>query len=140
MRMRVGICGRPGIYHVRLNRIQNRLAPQAIFKLCNMKTVYIFKTIFLLLLQLSQGRSWWLFSGKDEHPETDVSSDSQQQERRPAALPFEISSVEQKFLAEAQQYLDLSPLEQCQHKVILNSLHSRDTRVTLRYPGCRVYR
>ncbi|KAL5491001.1 hypothetical protein EMCRGX_G016214 [Ephydatia muelleri] len=83
-----------------------------------MKTVYIFKTIFLLLLQLSQGRSWWLFSGKDEHPETDVSSDSQQQERRPAALPFEISSVEQKFLAEAQQYLDLSPLEQCQHKVI----------------------
>lgn len=89
-------------------------------KICIMN---IFKNICLLLLQLSLGRSWWLFSGKDEHPETDVgSSDSQQKERRLAALPFEINSAEQRFLAEAQQFLDLSPLEQCQHKVMLNSL------------------
>ena len=32
-------------------------------------------------------------------------------------VPFEMKTADQKFLAEAQQFLDLSPLDRCQHQV-----------------------
>ena len=32
-------------------------------------------------------------------------------------VPFEMKTADQKFLAEAQQFLDLSPLDHCQHQV-----------------------
>ena len=32
-------------------------------------------------------------------------------------VPFEMKTADQRFLAEAQQFLDLSPLDRCQHQV-----------------------
>lgn len=54
---------------------------------------------------------WWPFSSDegDREPETAMAA------REPVA--FEMASVEQKFLAEAQQFLNLPPLEACQYKV-----------------------
>lgn len=59
---------------------------------------------------------WWPFSSQ-------VSSESAQPpaeqaiERSRKAAQFEMMSAEQKFLSEAQQFLDLSPLDQCLHGV-----------------------
>lgn len=73
--------------------------------------MWLVKTlIFLLLVHSAWG--WWIFSSTAS---TDTESGNGKIERRPVA--FEINSAEQKFLAEAQQFLDLPQLDQCQHMV-----------------------
>ena len=59
------------------------------------------------------GALWWPFS-----------SDELEENAEPAApvaprepVTFEMANAEQKFLAEAQEYVNLSPLEACQHQV-----------------------
>lgn len=68
--------------------------------------------LYVMVAVFGRGRqvaaSWWPFSSAGEDGGPIVA-------REPVA--FEMASAEQKFLAEAQQYLDLSPLEACQHKV-----------------------
>ncbi len=63
---------------------------------------------FLLFLQGAQ--SWWPFSSQPRSESSAV-----EETKRP--ITFEINSVEQKFLAEAQHFLDLPQLDQCQHGV-----------------------
>ena len=58
---------------------------------------------------------WWLFSGAAIEPTDGEAADGGAVERRPVS--FEMASAEQKFLSEAQQYLDLPPLEACQYRV-----------------------
>ena len=55
---------------------------------------------------------WWPFS----------SGESETEKPAPVAAPrepvsFEVESAEQKFLAEAAELLNISPLEACQHQV-----------------------
>ena len=70
--------------------------------------------VFWLLIATLMGAEafWWPFSSDSEggsEQETAVAS------REPVA--FEMASAEQKFLAEAQQFLNVPPLEACQYKV-----------------------
>ena len=58
---------------------------------------------------------WWLFSGATNEPADGYAAEGKAVERQPAS--FEMASAEQKFLSEAQQYLDLPPLEKCQYRV-----------------------
>ena len=73
--------------------------------------------VFVLVCSLPLvANGWWPFS-------SEVSSESAQlpaeqaPERSKKPAQFEMMSAEQKFLSEAQQFLDLSPLDQCLHGV-----------------------
>lgn len=70
--------------------------------------------LYVVIAVLGRGREieafWWPFSGSEEREE--VSSVTAHE-----PVAFEMASAEQKFLAEAQQFLNLSPLEACQHEV-----------------------
>ena len=55
---------------------------------------------------------WWPFS-TGEGAEMEIETEAVR--REPVA--FEMASAEQKFLAEAQHYMGLSPLEACQQEV-----------------------
>ena len=66
-----------------------------------------------LLLLLPGGHSWWIFSSSDSESNPPV---KETHVHRPVA--FEIESVEHKFLAEAQQFLNIPELDHCQHKVV----------------------
>ena len=71
--------------------------------------------------------SWWPFGSSAEESEmaeeaTATVSEEVSGGRASAVavglpVPFEITTAEKKFLSEAQQYLDLPPLEQCQYQV-----------------------
>lgn len=69
--------------------------------------------MLVLLATVAVGRCWWPFSsessGKEEEGLEVVAVAS--------AVPFEMNSAEQKFLMEAQQLLELPPLEACQYQV-----------------------
>lgn len=67
----------------------------------------------LLVLLPVMGRCWWPFSSSDQ--EDTPEQDGVLETRR--VVQFEMSSAEQTFLAEAQQFLDLPQLDQCQHVV-----------------------
>ena len=73
------------------------------------------KVVLILLLPVL-GRCWWPFSSGEQ--EDTPSQDAAALETR-KVVQFEMSSAEQKFLAEAQQFLDLPQLDQCQHVVSL---------------------
>ena len=62
------------------------------------------------------GAFWWPFSGEEEDSEPATAMAPSE------PVAFETASVEQKFLAEAQQYLNLPPLEACQHHVSVCSI------------------
>ena len=71
----------------------------------------------LLMVALSGSGAeafWWPFSS-GEKEETQPSAAVQAPPSGPVA--FEMNSAEQKFLAEAQEILNLPPLEACQHQV-----------------------
>ena len=71
-----------------------------------------------MLLVMAAGRGvtglWWPFSSGEGEKEGN-------KEPAEAAVAtrvgFEMATAEQKFLAEAQKYLDLPPLEACQYQV-----------------------
>lgn len=68
---------------------------------------------------------WWPFSGQVEHEQLEQLTHTVESQVRKAAV-FEMMTAEQKFLSEAQQFLDLSPLDQCLHGVSVcmnRSLH-----------------
>ncbi len=67
--------------------------------------------VVAFLLSLQGVQCWWPFSSSDPRSE----SSAVEEAKRP--ITFEINSVEQKFLAEAQHFLDLPQLDQCQHGV-----------------------
>ena len=61
---------------------------------------------------------WWPFSTQKEPEEP-----SRHVGIPRKAASFEMMSAEQKFLSDAQQFLDLTPLDQCLHRVsLLNEL------------------
>ena len=64
-------------------------------------------------------KGWWPFSSEISSESERASVDSLDHSRR--AAQFEMMSAEQKFLSEAQQFLDLSPLDHCLHGVSENS-------------------
>lgn len=69
--------------------------------------------VLLLLLLMAPADAWWPFSDEEvEEEEKDASQGS-----GGSLIPFEVKTAEQKFLEEAQQLLNLSPLDQCQHRV-----------------------
>lgn len=84
--------------------------------------------VFLLVGLLAvKAWCWWPFSsaGTDAESETLPSSNHEETpvevKVQKNSAKFEISNAEQKFLAEAHNYLNLSPLEQCQHSVSLRT-------------------
>ena len=56
---------------------------------------------------------WWPFSGGGSQAKEEPANDDASRK----AVAFEMVSAEQRFLNEAQQFLDLSPLDQCLHGV-----------------------
>ena len=80
--------------------------------------------IVVSLTQREAGALWWPFSIDEADDEPTAAA--VQSAAGPVA--FEMATAEQKFLAEAQQYLNLPPLEACQHKarLVAGSRVSRD--------------
>ena len=68
--------------------------------------------IVLLTICLLPGvvHGWWPFSSSEEESTSDIAP-----AKKPAT--FEMATAEQKFLNEAQQLLDLAPLDKCLHGV-----------------------
>ena len=54
-------------------------------------------------------------------------------------VSFEMKTAEQKFLAEAQQFLDLSPLDRCQHQVWAYIQSLSTTTSFCAFPSCTFY-
>lgn len=69
-----------------------------------------------VLTLLATGNCWWPFGDTTEEG-GEVVEESGDAVEASAPVPFEITTAEKKFLAEAQQYLDLPPLERCQYQV-----------------------
>ncbi|XP_074841686.1 protein brambleberry-like isoform X2 [Carettochelys insculpta] len=84
-------------------------------------------TLFSLLFTPASGFFGWLRQGpapeKDPVPPTPAPD-----ERRLPNAPFEMTTGDEQFLAEAR-HLDLSPLDSCHHKVIAQ-IHSSCTDLT----------
>lgn len=73
--------------------------------------------VLLVIISLPEtAHGWWPFSVGNEVPEIE-NLQAENEDRAQLPAKFEVSNVEQKFLAEAQKYLKLSPLEKCQHSV-----------------------
>ena len=90
--------------------------------------------IFLLMVPLTSG--WWPFDD-DEEEEIIVSSNTQLP--KGGMVPFEMNNAEQKFLQEANQFLNLSPLDKCQHRVCIYLSKHIDTCIythIIYYIGC----
>ena len=78
------------------------------------------KTFFFLVFYLNITLPWWLF--REDSDNDDDTTNKKTPQNNGVLVPFEIASTEQKFLQEAKQLLDLSLLDQCQHKVSNNVL------------------
>lgn len=70
----------------------------------------------VLCTLLATGNCWWPFGDTTEE-EGEVAKESGGGVETSAPVPFEMTTAEKRFLAEAQQYLDLPPLERCQYQV-----------------------
>ena len=70
-----------------------------------------------LAVWLALGECWWPFSSETADEETRVEASHGPSVNPGAPVAFEMKSAEQKFLAEANQFLELPPLERCQNKV-----------------------
>lgn len=57
---------------------------------------------------------WWPFTSQQDPEKPSRHVDIQRK-----AASFEMMSAEQKFLSDAQQFLDLAPLDRCLHGVSL---------------------
>lgn len=72
----------------------------------------VIMTMVVIMVRGVEG-FWWPFSNDDTDEQPRIVAI--QEAKEPVA--FEMATAEQKFLAEAQQYLNLSPLEACQYQV-----------------------
>lgn len=70
--------------------------------------------MFLFPFLLQNAHSWWPFSSAHVEEKTTLPGLSDGS----VATRFEVRNVEEKFLAEAQPYLNLPPLDSCLHKVV----------------------
>ena len=70
------------------------------------------RLLLVLFLLPTASYGWWIFSSSESGSDE---SSSSPETRRP--VQFEMTTAEQKFLAEAQTFLDLPQLDQCQHVV-----------------------
>lgn len=78
------------------------------------------RLLFFLCLVWSS-HCWWPFSSvqtPDAKPQLTHTEESGGKE---APAKFEVTNAEQKFLAEAHSFLNLSPLEKCQHSVSMKN-------------------
>ena len=74
--------------------------------------------MYVCLALVAACSCWWPFS--DDSLEAAASPEPKPvQLESKTAVPFEMMSAEQKFLAQAQQFLDLPPLEKCQNQASL---------------------
>ena len=70
--------------------------------------------VFLLVCSLPVViYAWWPFSSEAKEPSPGQASPT----HAAKAASFEMATAEQKFLSEAQQLLDLAPLDRCLHGV-----------------------
>ena len=77
--------------------------------------------LVITALLLGQTLGWWPFSDSEPAPTVQQAQlpQTRGEDQVKAPAKFEVSNAEQKFLAEAHSYLNLSPLEKCQHSVSL---------------------
>ena len=74
--------------------------------------------VSLLVLFLPATIGWWSFNeGLSEEKRSTSDSNDQAKDSAGTMVPFEMASADQKFLQEANQLLNLSPLDNCQHNV-----------------------
>ncbi len=88
-------------------------------------TVRLAAVVFVCMLGFSQ--AWWPFSSSGNSEEEEKGAHTAEQLEM---VRFEMSTAEQKFLAEAQQFLDLSGLERCQYQVREWSFHNNNNTVS----------
>ena len=77
------------------------------------------KAILFLLILSSDCEGWWSSSNQKPSP-SDAKGSSKKGSSGNSLQPrvnFEVLSAEEKFLAQANQYMDLSPLDLCHQKV-----------------------
>ena len=80
-----------------------------------MKIVLQMYFTLAIAVQQSLLMSWWPFSSESSHAEAD---NEQGRALQNSPVPFEMTDAEEKFLAEAKQYMsNLSPLDSCHHIV-----------------------
>ena len=71
--------------------------------------------MFAILIQPRHVLLWWPFSSSSTQSDTDSEQGKALQN---SPVPFEMTDAEEKFLAEARQYMsNLSPLDSCHHIV-----------------------
>lgn len=85
-----------------------------IFKLFGGLPSSLIMKILFFLVCVSISVAWWPFTESSEEEESEIKMDDQSKDNM---IPFETISAEQKFLQEAKELLDLSPLDKCQYKV-----------------------
>ncbi|XP_011407209.2 PREDICTED: protein brambleberry-like [Amphimedon queenslandica] len=106
--------------------------------------------IITIFLFLGQTRSWWPFSEEEERKKEDLGPGHKPQvefdEETVRLARFESVSlqIEQKFLDEAKQLLGVSPLQKCQHRVMMllnNTCHDMDdeehAKLSVRLMNCQ---
>lgn len=77
------------------------------------------KTILFLLILSGDCQGWWSSSNQRASP-NDAEGNSEGRNSgnaKQTRVNFEVLSAEEKFLAQAKQYMDLSPLDLCHQKV-----------------------
>lgn len=77
--------------------------------------------LIVILFLVGNSFCWWPFSSEPAavDPQAQVGQAEEEEKVQQAPAKFEVSNAEQKFLSEAHSYLNLSPLEKCQHSVSL---------------------
>ena len=70
---------------------------------------------FLIFFCLHLVSSWWFDEEPSSSQDKMEESNSDEKERL-SLVQFEIMTAEQKFLQEAKELLELSPLDECQRK------------------------
>jgi hypothetical protein len=74
--------------------------------------------IVAVLFLVGNTLCWWPFSSEPAVvPQQAQLTQAEDEGREQQPAKFEVSTAEQKFLAEAHSFLNLSPLERCQHSV-----------------------
>lgn len=86
------------------------------------------KAILFLLILSRDCQGWWSSS---RQPSSDAKGNSKGGNSMQSHVKFEVLSAEDKFLAQAKQYMDLSPLDLCHQKVKRGWIKDRRVCVSL---------
>ena len=81
------------------------------------RTLLVCSFVCVLLVHVG---AWWPFSSSS----SEETNTEQGRHLRDSPVPFEMTTAEEKFLAQARKYMgDLTPLDSCHQIVSIESIH-----------------